>query len=107
MLKHGATHSGLNLLSLSGLQDSVTGNKSGQEPSPNKRIRVESEGANSVGEIEEGKELHGLLVPLSEAAAAFIEATFGAKLDNATRVSKAKGQGIPDSQWIRCPKLDR
>ena len=57
-------------------------------------------------ELEDSDEPHGPLVPLSEAAAAFLETTYGTKLDNATRVSKAKGQGIPDSQWIRCPKLD-
>ena len=106
VLKRGATQIGLNPLCQSGSQDSVTRNEPGQELPPNKRTRVESEGADSEGEIEEGEEPHGPLVPLSEAAAAFIEATFGAKLNNATSVSKAKGQGIPDSRWIRCPKLD-
>ena len=96
-LKRRATQSGLNPLCQSGSQGSITGNEPGQEPPPNKRTRADSEGANSEGEIEEGEEPHGPLVPLSEAAAAFIEATFGAKLDNATRVLKAKGQGIPDS----------
>ena len=51
---------------------------------------MDSEGANSEGEIEKGEEPHGPLMLLSEAAAMFIEATFGAKLDNAMRVSKAK-----------------
>jgi len=56
--------------------------------------------------MEENDEPHGPLVPLSEEAAAFLETTFASKLDNATRVSKAKGHGIPDSRWIRCPKMD-
>ena len=67
---------------------------------------MDSEEVCSEEKIEEGEEPRGPLVPLSEAAAVFIRATFGTKVDNTTRVAKAKGRDIPDSQWIRYPKLD-
>ena len=44
---------------------------------------------------------------LSDAASAFFEAIFGYKLDNKTRMAKAKAQGTPDSQWIQCTKMDQ
>ena len=44
---------------------------------------------------------------LSDAASAFFEAIFGYKLDNKTRMAKANGQGMPDSQWMRCTKMDQ
>ena len=57
-------------------------------------------------ELEEGKETQTLLVSLSAEASTFLEVAFGMKLENKTRVSKAKGQGTPDSRWIRCANID-
>ena len=50
--------------------------------------------------------LQGPLVSISEAAAAFLEAAFSMKLDNNAQKAKAKVDGIPDSRWIQCAKLD-
>ena len=52
-------------------------------------------------EIEENE-----LVTLSDEGATFLEAAFGSKLDNNSRKAKAKAQGIPNSRWIRCAKID-
>ena len=46
------------------------------------------------------------LYQLSEAAGAFIETTFKSKLDNATRKARATKYGVPESRWLKCPKLD-
>ena len=57
--------------------------------------------------IDEGElELTGQLVTLSEGAATFLKAAFSVKLRNDTRKAKANKNGIPDSRWIRCPKME-
>ena len=45
------------------------------------------------------------LIPISEAVAAFLEASFIMKLDNNAWKAKAKANGTPDSRWIQCTKL--
>ena len=62
--------------------------------------------SDELEELEEDEETQTSLVSLSAEAAAFLEVAFGTKLENKTRVSKAKGQGTPDSRWIRCAKID-
>ena len=57
-------------------------------------------------EETEWEDTQAPLVTLSDAASAFLEATFKSKLENKARVAKAKGQGTPDSRWIRCAKID-
>lgn len=73
--------------------------------SASKKRKTEDE-TDSEEDIEEPNELETDLVQLSEAASAFIKATFKSKLDNPTRKSKATKFGIPNSQWLRCPKID-
>ena len=46
------------------------------------------------------------LYQLLEAAEAFIETTFKSKLDNATRKARATKYRVPESRWLKCPKLD-
>ena len=46
------------------------------------------------------------LYKLSEEAGAFTETAFVSKLDNTTRKSRATKFGLPESRWLRCPKLD-
>ena len=57
-------------------------------------------------EPEDCEDVQAPLVALLEAASVFLEAAFGKKLENKVRVAKAKGQGTPDSRWIRCAKID-
>ena len=97
-LKREAVQSGSN--SQPGTQDSVI--VPGQEPPPSKRWRKDN---SDVEEEDDGEET-GSLVPLSEEASGFLEAAFKSKLDNASRKAKATKFGIPDSRWIRCPKMD-
>ena len=47
----------------------------------------------------------GLSFRLSEEGEAFMEATFGAKLEYATRRAKVAKYGTPDSVWLKCPEL--
>ena len=54
------------------------------------------------GELETQQNLY----ELSEEATAFIETVFVSKLDNATRKARATKFGLPESLWLRCPKLD-
>ena len=102
-LSRGVTHSGTNLQSGSGLQNSSTDTDTGLNPPPTKKTRLEDEEGDSEEEVDVDK---GPLIPLSEAAAAFLETAFNKKLDNQSRVAKAKGNGTPDSRWIRCAQLD-
>ena len=51
-------------------------------------------------------ELTGQLVDLSEASMVFLEMAFGSKLLKDNRKFVATMNGIPDSHWIRCPKID-
>ena len=105
-LTSGATYSGVNSQSGSGLQYSGTDSDTGLTPPPKKKTRVDDDEDNSEEEMEDVDSQHGPLIPLSEAAAAFLEASFNKKLDNKSRVAKAKANGIPDSRWIRCAQLD-
>ena len=43
---------------------------------------------------------------MSEEAAAFIETAFKTGLKNSGRVERAEKYRIPDSRWLKCPKLD-
>ena len=74
--------------------------------SPQKRTRLEDDEVISNDKVEDNDASQGPLVPISEAVAAFLEAAFSMKLDNNTRKAKAKADGIPDSCWIQCAKLD-
>jgi len=57
--------------------------------------------------INEGDlELTDQLVTLSEGGTTFLEVAFSTKLKNDSRKSKATKNGIPDSRWTRCPKMD-
>ena len=105
-LTSGATYSGVNSQSGSGLQYSGTDSDTGLTPPPKKKTRVEDDEDDSEEETEDVDSQHGPLIPLSEAAAAFLEASFNKKLDNKSRVAKAKANEIPDSRWIRCSQLD-
>ena len=105
MLKCRATHSGTDpQQSGSGMQFSST-DLAGLNPPP-KRIRVDEEEVNSDEEAENFDMSQGLFVPISEAAAAFLEASFNMKLDNNAWKAKAKVNGMPNSRWIQCAKLD-
>ena len=46
------------------------------------------------------------LYELSEKAGAFIEMAFVSKVDNATRKARGNKFGLPESRWLRCPRLD-
>ena len=105
-LKRGAIHNGVNPQSSSGTQQSTTDVVASDDPPPSKKQRVDDGDSATDDDPEDCEDLHAPLVPLSEAASAFLEAAFGAKLDNRVRVTKAKAQGTPDSRWIRCAKID-
>lgn len=94
-LKCGATDSGSD--PQASMQDSV--NEPGQGPPQAKRLGKD----DSDIEEEEESEAEIPLVPLSEAANAYLAS---AKLDNSSRKSKGTKFGTPDSHWIRCPKMD-
>jgi len=104
-LTGGATHSGTDPQSGSGLQNSSTDTTS-LTPPPKKKMRLEDEEGKSEKEEEDVDLPNGPLIPLSDAAAAFLETTFNKKLDNKTRMAKAKANGVPDSRWIRYAQLD-
>ena len=83
--------------------DTVSGN------GPAKKRKRSSEDDNE--SEEEDKDLKPgdtdtELYQLSEAAGAFIEMTFKSKLDNATSKASATKYGVPESMWLKCPKLD-
>ena len=96
-LKRGATYSGSE--PRASTQDSVI--EPGQDPPPAKRPRNDAD-----SDAEEEGEADSPLIPLSEAANAYLESAFKSKLDNSFRKSKATKFGTPDSRWIRCPKMD-
>ena len=58
--------------------------------------------------VKENDDLAGTatLVELFEETTAFLEAAFSTKLSNADRKKRIAHIGIPDSDMIRCPKLD-
>ena len=72
----------------------------GDDPPPGKKTRMEEEDPATDDKPDDWEDSQAPLVVLSDAASASLEATIGSKLDNKTRVAKAKGQGTPDSQWI-------
>ena len=47
----------------------------------------------------------GLPLQISEEGQAFLEATFGSRLEFATRKAKLAKYGTPDSIWLKCPEL--
>ena len=49
---------------------------------PQKRTRLEDDEVISADEVEDNDASQGLLVPISEVVAAFLEAVFSMKLDN-------------------------
>ena len=108
MLKCGATRSGQNPQSSSGAQQSDANDLAGDNLPPGKKPRVEEdeEDPTTDEEAEEWEDTQVPFLTLSNVASVFLEATFGSKLDNKARVAKAKGQGTPDSRWIRCAKID-
>ena len=106
-LKRGAIQNGSNPQSSAGAQQSEASISTGADPPPGKKARMEEEDPVTDEEPDDWEDSQAPLVALSDAASAFLEATFGSKLDNKTRVAKAKGQGTPDSQWIRCAKIDQ
>ena len=73
-----------------------------------KRKRTSEDEIESEDEDEEfdAGDTETELYQLSEAAGAFIETTFKSKLDNATRKACAMKYGVPESRWLKCPKLD-
>ena len=86
----------------SGLQYSNTTASDNPPPSMKLETGDEEDATNDeMDEIEENE-----LVTLSDEAATFLEAVFGSKLDNNSRKAKAKAQGVPNSRWIRCAKID-
>ena len=91
--------------SQAGLQGSDT--VSGNGPAK-KRKRSSEDDSESEEEDEDLKpgDTDTELYQLSEVAGAFIETTFKSKLDNATRKARATKYGVPESRWLKCPKLD-
>ena len=106
-LKRGAIQNGSNSQSLAGMQQSDASILTGDDPPSGKKARIEEEDPATDEEPDDWEDSQVSLVALSDAASAFLKATFVSKLDNKTRVAKAKGQGTPDSQWIRCAKVDQ
>ena len=105
-LKRGAIHIGVDPQSSSGTQQSSTDVSASDDPPPSKKPRMDDGESTTDEEPEDCEDIQAPLVPLSEAASAFLEAAFGTKLENKVRVAKAKAQGTPDSRWIRCAKID-
>ena len=73
-----------------------------------KRKRTSEDESKSEDEDEEfdAGDTETELYQLSKAAGAFIETTFKSKLDNATRKACATKYGVPESRWLKYPKLD-
>ena len=107
-LKRGATYSGVNPQptgSQHSDMDLSTG--LGLEPPPQKKQKSDDDVEVEDEEPDDADiEPTGQLVDLSEAGAAFLEMAFGSKLLNDNRKLKATKNGILDSHWIRCPKID-
>ena len=96
MLKREVAQSGSNLQP--GMQESVI--LLGQEPPLSKRPRKDD---SDVEEEDDGEET-GSLVPLSEEASGFLEATFKLKLDNASRKGKPQISEFPSPDGYTAPK---
>ena len=106
MLKREGIQNGADLkLSGSGMQFSST-DLAGLTLPPQKRSRLEDDEVIFDDEVENNDTLQGPLVLISQVATAFLEAAFCMKLDNNALRVKAKADGIPDSHWIQCAKLD-
>ena len=100
-----AIQNGSNPQSSASTQQSDASILTGDDPPPGKKARTEEEDLATDNKPVDWEDSQAPLVALSDAASAFLETTFGSKLDNKTRV--AKRQGTPDSQWIRCMKIDQ
>ena len=83
--------------------DTVSGN--GPAKKRKRSSEDDSESEEEDEDLEPG-DTDTELYQLSEAAGAFIETTFKSKLDNATRKARATKYGVPESRWLKCPKLD-
>ena len=99
-LKSGAIQNGSNPQSSADTQQSDASISISDDPPPGKKARMEKEDPATDEEPDDWEDSQAPLVALSDAASAFLKVTFGSKLDNKTRVAKAKGQGTSDSQWI-------
>ena len=97
------TRSGNNSQASSQSSDIVSGN--GPTKKRKRTLEDESESEDEDEEFDAG-DTETELYQLSEAAGAFIETTFKSKLDNATRKARATKYGVPESRWLKCPKLD-
>ena len=69
---------------------------------PEEESDTDDDGGND--EIE--GDVESELYQLSEETGAFIETAFKSKLDNTTRKMWATKFGVPNSWWLKCPKLD-
>lgn len=49
---------------------------------------------------------YGRVVSLSEATKALLETTFSSPMSNSDRKKRVEKFGVPDCEWVRCPKLD-
>jgi len=106
-LKRGATHSGVNPQPTGSQYSDVDLSAGfGVEPPPPKKRKPDDDLELDDEEEDADIEPTGQLVNLSEAGAAFLETAFGSKLQNENRKLKATKNGVPDSRWIRCPKID-
>ena len=110
-LKSEVTHSDKN--SRAGSQNSVIVSSNGpmrKRTAPEEESNTDDDddddddddGSNDEMEDDAESELY----QLSEEAGAFIETAFKSKLDNTTRKARATKFGVPDSRWLKCPKLD-
>ena len=102
---HKVTHSDNNSQSGSQYRDLVSSNGQAKKRRRILEEQSESESDGEDGEFEQNvtdTELYQLL----EAGRAFIETKFKSKLDNSTRKAHATRYGVPDSRWLKCPKLD-
>ena len=92
-LEHGAIQNGSNLQSSSGTQQSDASSLTSDDSSPSKKARVEEKDSATDVEPDDWEDSQAPLVALLDAALAFLEATFGSKLDNTTIVAKASRGG--------------
>ena len=106
-LKRGATHSGVNPQPTGSQNSDINLSASfGAEPPPLKKRKPDNDFELEDEEEDADIEPTGKLVNLSEAGAASLETAFGSKLQKENRKLKTTKNGIPDSRWIRCPKID-
>ena len=104
-LKRGATQSGTIPPSTSSQHSNFDFGADPSSTSPPPKRRPDDNSEDDEDEPFEEEELK-LMGNLTEAASTFLETSFNAKLKNDTRKTKATKNGIPDSQWTRCPMMD-